>query len=65
MIMGSFNGLLSSLEFWSSCIERKTYETEDIKLLFDFDNNPKNKNLVRIHDKVKLNENTKEMKIQY
>jgi len=54
MIMESLNGLLSSLGFWSSFIEQKTHEAEDIKLPIDFDNNPKNKNLVRIYDKVKL-----------
>ena len=65
MIMWSFNGLLSSLGFWSSFIKQKTHEAEDIKLPIDFDYNPKNKNLVRIEDKVKLNENAKDMKIQY
>ena len=65
MIMRSLNGLLSSLGFWLSFIEQKTHEAEDIKLPFDFDNNPKNKNLVRIYDKVKLNENAKDMKILY
>ena len=63
MIMGSLNGLLSSLGFWSSFIEQKTHKAEDIKLPIDFDNKPKNKNLVRIYDKVKLNENAKDMKI--
>jgi len=48
-----------------SFIEQKTYETEDIKLPFDLEYNPKNKNLVRIEDKVKLNENAKDMKILY
>ena len=53
MIMGSLIGRLSSLGFWSSFIEQKTHEAEDIKLPIDFDNNPKNKNLVRVCDKVK------------
>ena len=61
MIMELFNGLLSSLEFWDSF----NHEAEDTKLTFHFDNNPKNKNLVRIEDKVKLNENAKDMKILY
>ena len=65
MIMGSLNGLFSSLGFWSSFIEQKTHEAEDIKLPIDFDNNPKNKNLVRIYDKIQLNENAKYMKILY
>jgi len=35
------------------------------KTPFDFDNNPENKNIVRIYGKVKLNGNAKDMKIQY
>ena len=65
MIMELLNGLLSSLEFLSNFIKQKIHEVEDINLLIDFDNNPKNKNLVRIYDKVKLNENAKDMKILY
>jgi len=62
MIMGSLNGVLSSLGFWLSFIEQKTHKAEDT---IDFDNKPKNKNLVRIYDKVKLNGNAKDMKILY
>ena len=46
-------------------MEQKTHETEDIKLPFDYDINPKYKNLVRIYFEVKINENSKEMKILY
>ena len=63
--MRSLNGLLSTLEFLVSFIEQKIHKTKDIKLPFDLEYNPKNKNLVRIEDKVKLNENAKDMKILY